>query len=84
MLSLILLTFFISSEYSLAQGSEGLRNRVNLEDVEIQGEGGRRGAMLQKRNRFDLDERVKVRKSFMKELEEKIPPGMEKVPNKSL
>lgn len=67
-----------------AQEAPVLPQRLQLEDVDIQGEGQRRGSLLQKRNRFDLDERVRVKKSFMDKIAEKIPEGMDKVPKKFL
>lgn len=61
--------------------SPGFQNRVNLEDVNIQGEANKNGALFQNRNRFELDDRVKMRRDFRSEVNEMIPDSFEKLSN---
>jgi len=65
---------------SFAQ-APGFQNRVNLEDVNIQGEANKNGALFQNRNRFELDDRVKMRRDFRSEVNEMIPDSFDKLPN---
>jgi hypothetical protein len=69
MLSLLLYSFF-SSFVAFGQQDPGLKSRVNLEDISIQGEANKNRSFMQSRNRFELDSRIKPRVNFRKELQE--------------
>jgi wyosine [tRNA(Phe)-imidazoG37] synthetase (radical SAM superfamily) len=49
-----------------------LKQRVNLEDVSIQGESSRSRMLLQSRERFELDSRIKPRVNFRKEIKQEL------------
>lgn len=52
-----------------SQTTPQLKEKIQLEDVKIQGESGRYGQLLQNRNRFELDSRIKPKTEFKKELQ---------------
>ncbi|MCX7674335.1 MAG: hypothetical protein N2Z70_00720 [Bdellovibrionaceae bacterium] len=62
----IIYSLALVSLQSTAQTNMG--SRVNLEDVNIQGEAGKKGGLLQNRNRFELNNRIKPKTHFQKEL----------------
>jgi len=62
---------FILGSLALAQDQQ-LKQRVNLDDVSIQGEASRSRMLLQSRERFELDSRIKPRVNFRKELKQEL------------
>lgn len=72
-----LILFLFITPFSRGQNDAGLNKRVNLEDVSIQGEANKNRALLQNRNRFELDSRLQLRKEFRSEINEEIPPGFQ-------
>lgn len=77
MTAIVLISLAARAQNSTAGG---IAPRVTLEDVSIQGESAGNQALLQNRNRFELDSRLKLRKDFRPELEEDIPKGYQNLP----
>ncbi|PIS11489.1 MAG: hypothetical protein COT73_03755 [Bdellovibrio sp. CG10_big_fil_rev_8_21_14_0_10_47_8] len=75
-----IMTLLSTPALTWAQNNVQFQNRVNLEDVKIQGEANKNGAMFLNRNKFDLDERVKIRRNFRREIEQNIPPAFDQLP----
>lgn len=76
------LVFFVLQTVSaIALGQVTNKNRVNLDDVNIQGEANRSQAQFMSRSKLDLDERIKIRRNFKKEVEEGIPTSFDLLPN---
>ncbi|MBX2986977.1 MAG: hypothetical protein KF802_03680 [Bdellovibrionaceae bacterium] len=78
-LSLIMTLATLAAPAAFAQDVQ-LQNRVNLEDVNIQGEANKNRNLFMNRNRFGLDDRVKVRRDFRREMEDAIPPSFKQLP----
>ena len=75
------------SSASWAQrGTEALQlqNKVQLEDVNIQGEANKNNLLLINRERLDLDQRIKVRRDFRSEIYQEIPSGFHLIPESHL
>ena len=62
---------FVINLYLWAQTGD-LKQRVNLEDIAIQGEAGKNRMSLQNRERFELDSRIKPRVDFRKEIQQEL------------
>ncbi len=73
--SIFFLLFLFIPTQSLADPNL-IKQKVNLEDVNIQGEGSGSKAILQNRNRFELDSRLKLRKEFRTQIENEVPEGL--------
>lgn len=82
--ALILAATVFSFSTAHAEEKVQLSNRVNLDDVNIQGEANKNGAQFLNRNRFGLDDRVKVRKDFRRELGENVPDSFGDLPKELL
>lgn len=76
------LSFLVVQTVSaIALGQVTNKNRVNLDDVSIQGEANRSQAQFMSRTKLDLDERIKIRRDFKKEIAEGVPPAFDLLPN---
>jgi hypothetical protein len=53
--------------------SDAQEQRVNLEDVKIQGEGMQRGNFSGMRDKTDLDKNLKIPRNFRKEMSRDLP-----------
>ena len=51
-------------------------NRVDLEDVKIKGEANKNSVSFTRRSKHDLNDRIKLRRDFNKEILENLPPEM--------
>lgn len=80
MKKLTLAALAVMSLASPAAFAQQFQNRVNLEDVNIQGEANKRQSLFQNRNRFGLDDRIRIRRDFRREMEESIPPSFTDLP----
>ncbi len=56
-----------------AQDSTKINKRVDLEDVKIKGEANKGNVSFSNRSRHSLNDRVKLRKDFNKEILENLP-----------
>jgi hypothetical protein len=67
----IVLCFWKSLVWAQAPGQ--LKNRVDLEDVNIKGEVNKNNLSFTNRSRHNLNDRIRLRKDFTKEILENIP-----------
>ncbi len=82
MLKLVFIVGVIASSiapFKANAQSAAMPNRVNLEDIKIEGEASSQ-SIFASHNRSDLDERIKIRHDFRREIEESIPPAFDTMP----
>ncbi|MBK7962836.1 MAG: hypothetical protein IPK04_17585 [Bdellovibrionales bacterium] len=56
-----------------AQSPAKVNNRVDLDDVQIKGEANKNNVSFTNRSRHNLNDRIKLRKDFTKEILENLP-----------
>lgn len=81
-LKIHLLLFMVAIAASPAPANaqaSAMQNRVNLEDVTIQGEANKNQNLFQNRSKFDLDERLQIRRDFRNEINESIPAAFDQL-----
>lgn len=69
----LFLTFIFSGNITWAQMTGKVGNRVDLDDVSIKGEANKGSVSFSNRSRHSLNDRIKLRKDFNKEVLENLP-----------
>ena len=73
LISLALVLLISPCGYSqTASGTKGT-NRVDLDDVKIKGEANKNSVSFSSRSKHDLNDRIKLRKDFNREVLENLP-----------
>lgn len=67
------MTLLLSTTSAIAQMTGPLGNRVDLDDVSIKGEANKGGINFGNRSRHSLNDRIKLRTDFNKEVLENLP-----------
>lgn len=70
---LIFIALQLFTNSAFAQMSGPLGNRVDLDDVSIKGEANKGSVSFGNRSRHSLNDRIKIRKDFNKEVLENLP-----------
>ena len=78
---LIITSLFFVSQLAFAQTNSKLNNRVDLDDVSIKGEANKGSVSFSNRSRHSLNDRIKLRKDFNKEITDNLPEDF--IPAKS-
>ena len=70
---LIIASIFFIFQVASAQTNSKLNNRVDLDDVSIKGEANKGSVSFSNRSRHSLNDRIKLRKDFNKEVTDNLP-----------
>lgn len=73
MKQLIYISLLLFTSSTFAQMTGPLGNRVDLDDVSIKGEANKGSVSFGNRSRHSLNDRIKIRKDFNKEVLENLP-----------
>lgn len=73
MKQILFLVLVFSGNVTLAQMTGKIGNRVDLDDVSIKGEANKGSVSFSNRSRHSLNDRIKLRKDFNKEVLENLP-----------
>lgn len=73
MKNLIFTAMLLTTNSAYAQMAGPLGNRIDLDDVSIKGEANKGSVSFGNRSRHSLNDRIKIRKDFNKEVLENLP-----------
>lgn len=79
---LIIICIFFISQVASTQTNSKVNNRVDLDDVNIKGEANKGSVSFSNRSRHSLNDRIKLRKDFNKEITDNLPEDL--IPAKSI